>query len=121
MYQIFDLVLAEIYMLLEETNYAIRDNHVGVNLYITRSNPYVADQIGTRLSIIEQYDFKDLPETEIHDLYQVRTLVAGIYNTFKGFGKNMEDKCFVLGEYIRYVPYIQHEIDSMKDGLKDNR
>ena len=39
----------------------------------------------------------------LKDLYDIRTLVAGLYNTFYGFEKNLKDRNFKLEEYERYL------------------
>lgn len=122
MYQVFKLVLSELNILLSDYESGISDSDErGIISYIVRSNPYIANQVETRLSIIGQYDFNKLNESEIHDLYQVRTLVAGVYNSFYSFGKNIDGLYFVPNDYIRYVSEIQSEIKSMLDCLKDDR
>ena len=122
MYQVFKLVLSEIQILLSDTESGISDSDErGLVSYIIRSNPYVTKQVETRLSIIEHYDFNKLNESEIHDLYHVRTLVAGVYNTFYSFGKNIDDLYFVPNDYKRYVSEIQIEIESLLDCLEDDR
>ena len=122
MYQVFKLVLSEIYQLLTQTELEISyTDEKAIVSYLIRSNPYVTAQVETRLSILEGYDFKGLSESEISDLYHVRTLVGGVRNTFYGFGRNIDGLYFVPNDYILYVSEIQSEIKSLLGCLKDDR
>jgi len=83
--------------------------------YIKKSNTYTVQQVKSRLHIICSFEFSTMDSKRLKDLYDIRTLVAGLYNTLYGFEKNLKDKNFKLEEYERYLKDILKAIKDVSD------
>lgn len=85
--------------------------------YIIKSNTYNVQQVKSRLHIICSFEFSTMDSQRLKDLYDIRTLVAGLYNTFYGFEKNLKDRNFKLEEYERYLKDILKAIEDVSNNL----
>lgn len=85
--------------------------------YIKKSNTYTVQQVKSRLHIICSFEFSTMDSKRLNDLYEIRTLVASIYNTLHGFEKNLTDNNFKLQEYERYLSDTIDDIKEVADIL----
>ena len=85
--------------------------------YIKKSINYTVQQVKSRLHIIYSFEFSTMDSQRLNDLYEIRTLVAGIYNTLFGFEKNLTDNNFKLQEYERYLSDTIDDIKEVTDSL----
>lgn len=85
--------------------------------HIKKSFPYTVQQVKSRLHIICSFEFSTMDSKRLSDLYEVRTLVAGIYNALYGYERNLIDNNFMLGEYERYLTDTLEDIEIIKSSL----
>ena len=96
-----------------EVNELLNKTSMMKKRYIKKSINYTVQQVKSRLHIIYSFEFSTMDSQRLNDLYEIRTLVAGIYNTLFGFEKNLTDNNFKLQEYERYLS--DTTIDDIKE------
>lgn len=101
----------------EEVNELLNKTSLMKKRYIKKSNTYTVQQVKSRLHIICSFEFSTMDSQRLNDLYEIRTLVAGIYNTLYGFEKNLTDNNFKLQEYERYLSDTIDAIKEVTDSL----
>lgn len=100
-----------------EVNELFKKTSVMKKRYIKKSNTYTVQQVKSRLHIICSFEFSTMDSKRLNDLYEIRTLVASIYNTLYGFERNLTDNNFKLQEYERYLSDTIHDIKEVADSL----
>lgn len=85
--------------------------------YIKKSLPYTVQQVKSRLHIICSFEFSKVDSQQLNNLYEVRTLVAGVYNGFYGYERNLIDDNFILEEYERYLEDTLRDIEIVSNSL----
>ena len=100
-----------------EVNELLNKTSMMKKRYIKKSINYTVQQVKSRLHIIYSFEFSTMDSQRLNDLYEIRTLVAGIYNTLFGFEKNLTDNNFKLQEYERYLSDTIDDIKEVTDSL----
>ena len=100
-----------------EVNELLNKTSMMKKRYIKKSINYTVQQVKSRLHIIYSFEFSTMDSQRLNDLYEIRTLVAGIYNTLFGFEKNLTDKNCKLQEYERYLSDTIDDIKEVTDSL----
>ena len=100
-----------------EVNELLNKTSMMKKRYIKKSINYTVQQVKSRLHIIYSFEFSTMVSQRLNDLYEIRTLVAGIYNTLFGFEKNLTDNNFKLQEYERYLSDTIDDIKELTDSL----
>ena len=100
-----------------EVNELLNKTSMMKKRYIKKSINYTVQQVKSRLHIIYSFEFSTMDSQRLNDLYEIRTLVAGIYNTLFGFEKNLTDNNFKLQEYERYLNDTIDDIKEVTDSL----
>lgn len=86
-------------------------------IYIKKSLHYNVQEVKSRLHIICSFEFNKMDNKRLNDLYEVRTLVSGIYNTFYGYERNLNDNVFTLEMYERYLSDTLNDIQTVQDSF----
>ena len=100
-----------------EVNELLNKTSMMKKRYIKKSINYTVQQVKSRLHIIYSFEFSTMDSQRLNDLYEIRTLVADIYNTLFGFEKNLTDNNFKLQEYERYLSDTIDDIKEVTDSL----
>ena len=100
-----------------EVNELLNKTSMMKKRYIKKSINYTVQQVKSRLHIIYSFEFSTMDSQRLNDLYEIRTLVAGIDNTLFGFEKNLTDNNFKLQEYERYLSDTIDDIKEVTDSL----
>ncbi|PRY74355.1 hypothetical protein [Alkalibacterium olivapovliticus] len=115
---ILTIILKEIEQIIEEEISELSNKTKRLKKrYIKKSNTYTVQQVKSRLDIICSFEFSTMDSEKLKDLYDIRTLVAGLYNTFYGFEKNLNDRNFILDEYERYLKDILIDMKEVSSNL----
>lgn len=83
-------------------------------IYINKSISYTVQQVKSRLYIVCSFEFSTMDSKRLNDLYEVRTLVAGIFNALYGYKNNLKNGSFLLEYYERYLNDTLEDINDIK-------